>query len=72
MPLVDLLNTLLWAGQNSLLILGTWNAVITWTLSHRFLSTWGAVMLENKQTNKQTNQQKTKKQATECINEALE
>ena len=50
-PLVDLLNALLWAGQNGLpptpdtLHLGCSYHLYS---SHRFLSTWGVVMLQKK------------------------
>ena len=49
MPLVDLLNTLLWAGRNGLPpIPDTLHLGCSCHLhsSHRFLSTWGAVILE--------------------------
>ena len=48
-PLVDLLNSLLWAGRNGLLpTLDNLHLGCSYHLhsSHRFLSTWGAVMLE--------------------------
>ena len=51
MPLVDQLNALLWAGQNDLpptpdtLHLGCSYHLHS---SHRFLSTWGVVILEKK------------------------
>ena len=61
MPLVDLLNALLWAGRNGLPPTpDTLNLGCSYYLhsSHRFLSTWGAVMLE-------TNQNKTQVKDTQ-------
>ena len=50
MPLVDLLIALLWAGQNGLPPIYTRYFELVMQLSphssHRYLSTWGVVMLE--------------------------
>ena len=61
MPLVDLLNVLLWAGQNGLLpTLNIFHLGCSYHLhsSHHFLSTWGVVMLEK--------EKKRKKSAAQC------
>ena len=50
-PLVDLLNALLWEGRNGLPpTADTLHLGCSYNLhfSHRFLSTWGAVMLDKK------------------------
>ena len=47
MPLVDLLNTLLWAGQKGPATYTSWDAVITCTPVTVFFPTRGAVMLDN-------------------------
>ena len=61
MPLVDLLNALLWAGRKGPATYTRYFALgmqLSPALQHCFLSTWGAVMLGKKQNKTKTKNKK--------------